>query len=75
MTTTKRSGRRTVPCPDDARIYTAALLRELGAHRAAAHFGLSRYATLAVATGQPVMRGSVAIIQATLRADMGKGAG
>lgn len=52
---------RTLPVPDEIRGYVAALVRELGPREAARRVGLSRHATLAVALGSPVTRGTLAI--------------
>jgi hypothetical protein len=54
---------RTLPVPDDARAFVAALIQTLGPRRAAEQIELSRHAALAVALGTPVQRGTLAIVE------------
>lgn len=54
---------RTIPVPDDARGYVAALIQELGPREAAARLELSRHAALSVALGTPVTRGTLALVR------------
>jgi hypothetical protein len=58
---------KTVATPDECRVFAAELVRTTGTKRAAETIGLSKHATLAVALGAPVMRGTIAIVREAMR--------
>ncbi len=58
---------RTVPVPPDIQTYAAALVRELGPRRAAERLGICRQATLSLAVGADVERGTLALAREAMR--------
>lgn len=54
---------RTVPVPDDLKLYVADLVARRGPRAASEFLELSRHAALAVALGAPVTRGTLALVQ------------